>query len=397
MGSLRFEQAGTFHAIELSSLRGEIMAERHTVLVVDDEEAIRDSCCQVLSKVGYECHTAIDGIEGLHLTHQLEPAVVLLDLMMPGIDGLEVLDQVTATHPNLICIVITGYATIESAVEAMRRGAFDFLPKPFNPDELRLIVNRGIQQHKLLTERNALRDEKQRMEQYFITIVAHELRSPLLLVKQYLDLIVGGKMGSVDDTAREMLGGAHSTLIGLLDIIADWLKLARINSGDIAGGMGEIEVCPVLEKVVKDLAPYAEDKGVRLRLERLTEPCRVRAHAESLEVVFKNLVSNAIKYNTPDGSVVVEGQCVDGNLRVDVRDTGIGIPKEELPFIFQDFFRVKSSQTAEIQGTGLGLSIVEKILEGHRGSVKVCSSVGEGTVFTVFLPLLKKESDEEPV
>ncbi len=372
------------------------MTDRQTVLVVDDEEAIRDSCRQVLLKAGYECHTAVDGIEGLHLTHQLDPQVVLLDLMMPGIDGLEVLDQVKASHPNLICIVITGYATIESAVEAMRRGAFDFLPKPFTPDELRLIVNRALEQHALVTERNALRDEKARTQQYFITIVAHELRSPLLLVKQYLDLIVGGKMGSIDDTAREMLDGAHGTLIGLLDIIADWLKLARINAGDIAGGMEEIEACPVLEKVIKDLSPFAEDKGVRLRFERLTEPCKVMAHAESLEVVFKNLVSNAIKYNRPEGSVIVEGQCLDGTLRVDVRDTGIGIPKEEQPFIFQDFFRVKSSRTAEIPGTGLGLSIVQKIVEGHHGSVEVRSSEGEGTVFTVSLPLLKEESDEEP-
>ena len=98
--------------------------------------------------------------------------------------------------PN--CYVITGYATIESAVEAMKRGAFDFLPKPFTPDELRLIVNRGLEQRKLLLETTALREEKERMKQYFITIVAHELRSPLLLVKQYLDLVVGGKMGTID-------------------------------------------------------------------------------------------------------------------------------------------------------------------------------------------------------
>ncbi len=363
------------------------MSDRHTILIVDDEEAIRDSCRQVLTKSGYECHTAVDGIEGLHLAHQIDPELLLLDLMMPGIDGLEVLDQVCTTHPHLVCVVITGYATIESAVDAMKRGAFDFLPKPFTPDELRLIVNRGIEQHKLLRETAALREEKERMKQYFITIVAHELRSPLLLVKQYLDLIVGGKMGSIDDTAREMLGGAHSTLTGLLEIIADWLKLARINAGDIAGGMEVIEVGPVLEKVASDMKPLADERGVSLRLERIARSCEVKAHAESLEVVFRNLVTNAIKYNSPKGSVIIEGQCANGNLRVDVRDTGIGIPEDELPFIFEDFFRVKSSRTAEIPGTGLGLSIVQKILEGHHGSVKVDSTIGEGSVFSVTLPL----------
>jgi two-component system sensor histidine kinase/response regulator len=371
------------------------MTKRPTLLVIDDEEAIRDSCHQVLTKAGYECHTAVDGIDGLHLTHQVNPDVVLLDLMMPGIDGLGVLEQVLRTHPNIVCIVITRYATIESAVEAMKHGAFDFLPKPFTPDELRLIVNRGLEQRKLLEETAALREEKERMKQYFITIVTHELRSPLLLVKQYLDLIVNGKMGTIDDVAREMLGGAFSTLTRLLDIIADWLELARINAGDIAGGMREISLWPALERVVVEMAPFARDKGVTVTLEGTPDSCLVLAHAESLEVVFKNLVSNAIKYNKPQGAVTVAGRCADGNLRIEVRDTGIGIPKQDLPFIFEDFFRVKSSKTAEITGTGLGLSIVKKIVEGHHGSIQVESTENEGTAVTVALPLARPGGNEK--
>jgi len=371
------------------------MADQLKVLVVDDEEPIRDSCRQVLTKAGYECHTAVDGIEGLHFAHQVEPDLVLLDLMMPGMDGLSMLDQLLKTHPNVVCIVITGYATIESAVDAMKHGAFDFLPKPFTPDELRVIVTRGLDQRKLLLETAALREEKRRMQQYFISIVAHELRSPLLLVKQYLDLIVGGKMGTVDEVAGEMLAGAHSTLTGLLSIIADWLKLARIDAGDIAGGVEEVDVRAILEKVVEELGSRAEEASVALRLDFTLPSCAVTAHADSLAVVFRNLISNAIKYNKPAGTVVVEGTCLDGNLRVDVRDTGMGIPATEIPFIFEDFFRVKSSKTAEIPGTGLGLSIVKKIVEGHHGSVEVESAEGEGTSFSVFLPLVCADAKAE--
>ena len=371
------------------------MADRQVVLVVDDEEAIRDSCRQVLIKAGYDCHTAVDGIEGLHLAHQLEPDLTLLDLMMPGIDGLEAMERLLEIHHNMVCIVITGYATIESAVDAMKRGAFDFLPKPFTPDELRLIVNRGLEQRRLLQETTALREEKERMEQYFITIVAHELRSPLLLVKQYLDLIVGGKMGKIDDTAREMLDGAHGTLTGLLEIIADWLKLSRISAGDIAGGMEQIELWPVLAKVVDEMQPFARDSGVNIQLDPPPESCLVDAHPESMEVVFKNLLSNAIKYNRRDGSVILGGSCADGSLRIEVRDTGIGIPKKELPFIFEDFFRVTSSQTADIPGTGLGLSIVKKIVEGHHGTIDVESEEGDGTVFGVRLPLRRCPDEKD--
>ncbi len=364
------------------------MPDRHTVLVIDDEEAIRDACGQVLTKAGFECHTAVDGIEGLHLAHHVEPDIVLLDLMMPGLSGYEVLDQVLGTHPNTVCIVITGYATIESAVEAMKRGAFDFLPKPFTPDELRLIVNRGLEQRRLLLETTALREEKERMKQYFITIVAHELRSPLLLVKQYLDLVVGGKMGTIDATARELLDGAHGTLTGLLDIIADWLQLARINAGDITGAMAEIQIQPVIDKVVKDLTPLAAEKCIALRVESAPLDCRANGHAESIEVVLKNLVTNAVKFNRPQGAVSITTACGQGNLRIAVSDTGIGIAKEDLPFVFEDFFRVKSSKTAEIPGTGLGLSIVKKLVEGHHGTVTVESKEGEGTTFTVVLPLI---------
>lgn len=363
------------------------MPDRHTVLVIDDEEAIRDACGQVLAKAGFDCHTAVDGIEGLHLAHQLEPDIVLLDLMMPGLSGYEVLDQVLGTHPNLVCIVITGYATIESAVEAMKRGAFDFLPKPFTPDELRLIVNRGLEQRRLLLETTALREEKERMKQYFITIVAHELRSPLLLVKQYLDLVVGGKMGTVDATARELLDGAHGTLTGLLDIIADWLQLSRINAGDITGAMSEIEIQPVLDKVIRDISPLAAERCITLRADSDPVACRTSGHADSLEVVFKNLVTNAIKYNRPQGTVSITTTCGQGNLHVAVADTGIGIAKQDIPFVFEDFFRVKNSKTAEIPGTGLGLSIVKKLVEGHHGTVTVESKEGEGTKFTVTLPL----------
>ncbi|MBD3348590.1 MAG: response regulator [Candidatus Eisenbacteria bacterium] len=378
----------------MNAAKGENSTDKRTVLVVDDEEAIRDSCRQVLTKAGFDCHSAVDGIEGLHVAHQVEPDVILLDLMMPGIDGLSVLTKVLETHPNTVCIVITGYATIESAVDAMKKGAFDFLPKPFTPEELRLIVTRGLEQRRLLQETAELRAEKERMKQYFITIVAHELRSPLLLVKQYLDLIVGGKMGTIDDTAKEMLEGAHGTLTGLLDIIADWLELSRITAGDIAGGMQETDLWPVLESVVEDMKPFAEEKSVSLRLDPPPETCKVTADPKSMAVVFKNLVSNAVKYNLPDGSVTIEGLCADGNLRVQVRDTGIGIPEKELPFVFEDFFRVTSSKTADIPGTGLGLSIVKKIVEGHHGTVGVESSENEGAAFEVQLPLVHCDEEE---
>ncbi len=159
--------------------------------------------------------------------------------------------------------------------------------------------------------------------------------------------------------------------------------------------MEQVEIWPILAKVVDEMAPFAREKGVTMRLDPPPESCLVSAHPESIQVVFKNLLSNAIKYNRADGSVTLEGSCADGCLRMQVRDTGIGIPKKELPFIFEDFFRVTSSQTADIPGTGLGLSIVKKIIEGHHGTIDVESEEGEGTVFGVRLPLHQNPDEEK--
>ena len=117
--------------------------------------------------------------------------------------------------------------------------------------------------------------------------------------------------------------------------------------------------------------------------------CRsANGHAESLEVVLKNLVTNAIKFNRPQGTREHHDGVQPGQPPRAVSDTGIGIAKEDIPFVFEDFFRVKSSKTAEIPGTGLGLSIVKKLIEGHHGTVTVESKQGEGTTFTVVLPII---------
>lgn len=144
------------------------------VLVIDDEEIVLDSCMQILSSGDYMIKTADNGLLGIQMVEEFQPDIIFVDLKMPGISGFEVIEKIQGIDPTIVTIVITGFATINSAVEAMQKGAFDFLPKPFTPDELRLITRRGIEKRKLVLETLALRREKELLREHFAAIVSHE-------------------------------------------------------------------------------------------------------------------------------------------------------------------------------------------------------------------------------
>ena len=161
-----------------------MVEEKSKILIIDDEEVVLDSCTQILESGPYHVATAMDGTFGLELVQEFRPDVVFVDLKMPGIQGFEVLDRIHGFDPTIVAIVITGYATVNSAVEAIKKGAYDFLPKPFTPDEFRVITRRGLERRKLVLETTALRREREMLREQFAAIVSHELKSPISAVQQ---------------------------------------------------------------------------------------------------------------------------------------------------------------------------------------------------------------------
>jgi DNA-binding NtrC family response regulator len=160
-----------------------------TIVVIDDDYAIRLSCSKILSKMGLRVAAFENGARGLEGVAELKPGVVVVDLKMPGISGLEVIARVHEIDPQIILVVITGYATIDTAVEAMKSGAYDFLPKPFSPDELRMIINRGLDRRRLALESQRAEVDRALLKRRFVTFVSHQLRTPLVAIHQYLDVL----------------------------------------------------------------------------------------------------------------------------------------------------------------------------------------------------------------
>jgi len=360
--------------------------QKPLVLIIDDEEAMRDSCTQILLKSGFRAETAEDGAAGLKKIKDLGPDLVLVDLKMPGISGFEVLDRLKNLDPHIIPIVITGYATVDSAVEAMKKGAYDFLPKPFSPEELRIIIRRAYERRKLILEAEALRTEKKLLEENFITMVSHQLRSPLVTIQQYFEVILAGMVGPVDEKPKEMIFKARDRLDGLLHLINDWLDLARINKGQIVDKFKTLDIQKMLEKLIDFMRPLAQEYGVAVEFNTAPAPVLVLGDEESLEQVFTNLINNAIKYNKPGGRLHLNLKMDAGFIAVAVEDTGIGIAKEHLPFIFDQFYQVRRSQGKKMKGTGLGLSIAKKIVDAHNGTIDVSSEPDVGSTFIVRLP-----------
>lgn len=368
------------------------MAEKqYRVLVIDDEESMRDSCCLILAKEGFETDSAQNGKIGLEKARKISPDFVLIDLKMPGIGGLDVLDQIKQINPDIIPIVITGYATVESAVEAMKRGAYDFLPKPFTPEELRLIIRRGIERKRLQQEAESLRREKKLIEENFITMVSHQLRSPLVAVAQYFEVILGGYVGEVDPRPKEMIQKAKTRLEGLLDLINDWLSIARMNGGQLVERLKPAHLEPLLAKLLDFLQTLTKENNITLSLAPPSGSDLAQVDAETLEQVFANLITNAITYNKPGGSVTVSIREAEDSVIVDVTDTGVGITKEHLPLIFDQFYQIERSKRTGDKGSGLGLTIAKKIVEAHGGKIDVSSEAGQGSTFSVFLPKADSE------
>ena len=218
---------------------GPAAEDRGTVLVVDDEEAMRDSCRQVLERGGYEvleAATAEEALETLRDRRQAgsPPAVVLVDLKMPGMGGEVFLRRLREESPHTVPVVITGYATLESAVQSVKDGAQEYLAKPFTPEELRTVVDRSFGRHRLVRRLAALERDKEVMREKFAAMIGHQFRSPLAAVAEYLEVLLGGMAGPLTDEQRKILERMAVRVRHLGELIDDWTLLSGTEEVEIS-------------------------------------------------------------------------------------------------------------------------------------------------------------------
>jgi len=225
-----------------------------------------------------------------------------------------------------------------------------------------------------------------KLKSEFLASMSHELRTPINALIGYSALLLDGVLGEVNPKQRDALGRGRAAAEHLLALINDILDLAKIEAGKMPLHLEDVSLRDVILEVTQQIEPMVRKKQLEFLIEAAPDCPTIRSDRTKIKQVLLNLLSNAVKF-TNKGSVVVEARCATAGVRIDVIDTGIGIRQSDLQAIWEDFRQVDQSRTREFGGTGLGLSITRKLLERLGGSVTVKSNYGEGSTFSVYLPL----------
>jgi len=335
----------------------------------------------------FELIEAETGEKAIEIIDSQAMDIILLDNKLPGMDGIEVLDYIKKKEYDAQVMMITSYASLDLAIKATNTGAYNFMPKPFTPDELKSSIE-GITKHLYLKRmtRKMNREGKQVRFQ-FLSVLSHELKSPINAVEGYLKIMKERQVGENLSDYDAMIDRSLERIKGMRNLIMDLMDLTRLESGKKSREMKKVDLNQVARIAMDTMEPMAIQKNVKLYLDA-PENLVMQGDPDEIEIIVNNLVSNAVKYNKDNGTVNVVMRQSSSTLTIKVEDTGIGLSEEDIKLLFQEFVRIKSEKTKLITGSGLGLSIVKKLVEStYHGSIKVTSQPDVGSVFEVVIPL----------
>ncbi|NWF91296.1 MAG: response regulator [Syntrophaceae bacterium] len=375
------------------------------ILVVDDEKAIRSFLFEALTKLGgFDVQLAEDGVEALKKIGKENFDLVLTDMKMPNLDGLQLISEIAKEKPEILMILLTGHGTIDSALEAMKRGASDYLTKPINLDELLMRLRKVLEEKQRFVSLKHYAAELERaneelrkideMKSEFVSVASHELRTPLAAIKNAVQLMLQGKTGEINENQMKFLSMAERNINRLTSILNNLLDLSKIESRKLAIKFEEMDPKPSIEFAILSFKPQADLKSIQLKMDIQEDLPPVYADREKVEQILANLLGNALKFTPENGEISISAKICDEDenmVAISVRDSGIGIPKDQLEKVFEKFHQVEDSLRRSIAGTGLGLAITKGLVEAHYGRIWVESEVGKGSTFTFTLPVSKGE------
>jgi two-component system sensor histidine kinase/response regulator len=366
------------------------------VLVIDDEPGIRSGVTRILrdfhvtypfmdEDYTFDLLEAASGEEGIAIIEKDMPDVLLLDNKLPGMQGVEVLEYIRERKYDIVIAMITSYASLDVAIRATRDGATDFIPKPFTPQELKSSVENITKQLYLKRITHKLKQDGKKIRYQFLSVLSHELKAPLNALEGYLRMMQEKQAGDRIDDYATHIDRSLQRIQGMRNLIMDLLDFTKIRLERKEEKIQEVNLAEVASGAIVTVQPYAIQMEVNINLEVRSEAV-IMADPDDMEIIFNNLISNAVKYNKFGGKVEITIDCSDTEAILIFSDTGIGITKTDSENLFTEFVRIKNEKTRNISGSGLGLSIVKKVVELYHGTIKVESTPDVGTVFTIRLP-----------
>ena len=385
------------------------MSSVTNILVTDDNAAMLKTLSAGLEDMGYRVATAVSGGEALALISKQPFNILITDIKLPDISGLEILETAKELNPEAAVIMITGHASIETAVEAINEGAYAYILKPVAMTELETIINNALREQRLLIENRelveSLQQSNKRLEETnraleqvsraksdFMAKMSHELRTPLNSIIGFPEVLLSNTMSPRDKaTHDEFLNYIHISTKHLLNLIDSILDLSKVESGKMTLELREFDLAMLIEDVRMTVLPMLATKKQTLEIEIDEAISSILADEPKMRQIFLNLISNAYKFTPKGGKIRVVCRLENPHLlHCSVIDNGIGISPQDQQRIFEEFGQVARSPYTRGQGVGLGLSIARRLVELHGGSIRLVSEVGCGSTFTFSIPIAKK-------
>jgi two-component system sensor histidine kinase/response regulator len=354
-----------------------------SILIIDDNPMNLLLASKVLEINNYDSTTAESGLEGIALIEKEIPSLILLDINMPEMDGYEVCRKIKEVEKwkEIPIIFLTAQIHTENLVEGFEAGGVDYITKPYKSEELLVRVKNHLElaeSRRTILEMNRSRDK-------IYSIIAHDIRSPLSGILMTLDTIDQGYLDPNSEDFKEIIHQLKIRTKDTTTLLSSLLNWTRNQDMNVILHPKETNLNILIISCIQLLMDVAKNKNISI-LNEISENVNSWCDEVSINTVFRNIISNAIKFTPSDGSITITGKELDKSVEISITDTGIGMPEEAIRKIFGENQHYTSSGTENEQGTGLGLMLVKDFLKKNNGSLVVKSVLNEGTVFTVTLP-----------
>ena len=368
------------HKSELE-LRQEIPAK--TILIVDDEAVIRDLCKRALK--GYNILEAGSGEAALSLFAKGGIDVILTDVMMPGMDGIDLLKRIKEKEPTIVVIVMTGFAEKDVILNALKADADDFISKPLNLLQLKTAVDKALIKKSLKEEIASLKS-LDRLKSNFLSTISHKFRTPITSISLFLQNLASGAYTPEDPDFRMNVRLISDESAYLERLVADLLVFSRVM--DTGEGLKKepVYLAKAIHKILAESREIAIKPAIEAVLD-LDSKVIINADREKITFALKQIIDNAYKFSGEEAEVGISLRQDGDRLLLTVSDTGIGIAADEIPKIFEKFYQIDPYNTGQVRGFGLGLFYAREFIRMHGGSITVQSTMGMGSKVTVMLPL----------
>ena len=368
------------------------MSDTLRILVVDDEEVIRELMREVLEEDGNYVQTARDGAHALEVLGEEEFDVIFSDLMMPNVGGLELMKRAKERNPDIVVVIMTGYATLEAAVDALKSGAADFMTKPIQDiHHVSLILKKAVRIQRMQSEMAALR-QVNRMHEEFLALISHELRTPLTGIIGNLETVTSIYGEQISEEALEFINLTAEATASMAGIVENLLLAADLQSKRYEFQWQTTDINALLSHIL-DLACVNVKKPA---ITKVFHPCAgelpARVDVSMIEKAVMNVVDNAMKFNASADAltVTIETRREGERAVFYVRNDGAPIAEDEKPALFAHFHQAENYLTRNVGGMGLGLPMAKVVMQRHGGDVEIEDNGGDDVSFVFVLPLARE-------